>query len=291
MKLTAKPPFSLNTVIRSHGWASLAPFGHTDDPVSLTYIDRLDTGRVVELGIFETSDGVHLQTGSELEGEEWDEIARKVRWMLGLGMDFSEFYALARAEPKLAHVQPRAQGRLLRSPTLFEDVVKTILTTNTSWGGTIRMVAALVSEFGEPLESDPTRRAFPTPERLAQADEETLRTRARLGYRSPYILELANALVSGALDLEALKENRIPTDELRKRLLAIKGVGGYAAANLLMLLGRYDHIPVDSWAVKLVSHEWHGGEPVGKAQVEAAFEGWGRWKGLAFWFWDWDYSP
>jgi hypothetical protein len=37
----------------------------------------------------------------------------------------------------------------------------------------------------------------------------------------------------------------------------------------------------------MVSREWHGGEPVGRAEVEAAFEHWGEWKGLAYWFWDW----
>jgi 3-methyladenine DNA glycosylase/8-oxoguanine DNA glycosylase len=74
------------------------------------------------------------------------------------------------------------------------------------------------------------------------------------------------------------------------RVLAIKGVGAYAAANLLMLLGRYDFVPVDSWALKMVSHEWHDDEPVSQAEVEAAFERWGAWKGLAYWFWDWSYQ-
>jgi len=89
------------------------------------------------------------------------------------------------------------------------------------------------------------------------------------------------------LDLEALKHSDLPTPELRKRLLGLKGVGDYAAANLLMILGRYDAIPVDSWALKMVSNEWYGGAPVGRAEVEAAFEGWGEWKGLAYWLWDW----
>jgi 3-methyladenine DNA glycosylase/8-oxoguanine DNA glycosylase len=97
-------------------------------------------------------------------------------------------------------------------------------------------------------------------------------------------------VASGSLDLELYKVKDIPSEELRKELLAIKGIGEYAAANLLMILGRYDFVPVDSWARKLVSYEWHRGEPVGKKEVEAAFEDWGKWKGLAFWFWDWSYN-
>jgi len=113
---------------------------------------------------------------------------------------------------------------------------------------------------------------------------------AGLGYRAPYVLELARSLASGALDLEGFKATDTPTPELRQELLAIKGVGEYAAANLLMLLGRYDFVPVDSWALKMVSHEWYAGEAVGRAEVESAFERWGEWKGLAYWFWDWSYS-
>jgi 3-methyladenine DNA glycosylase/8-oxoguanine DNA glycosylase len=290
LTLSAHPPFSLSAVAGSHGWVRLAPFRKDDRTGGLAYVVRLNSGRVVEMLIQEATDGVSVEVDGQLSQAERDEVARTVKWMLGLDQDFSTFYALARREPKLARVEERAQGRLLRCPTLFEDIVKTILTTNTSWGGTIRMVEALVSQFGDPLPADPTRHTFPTPDQLAATNEETLRSTVRLGYRSPYVLELARAVASGALDLESLKTADIPTAQLRKRLLAIKGVGGYAAANLLMILSRYDSVPVDSWALKMVSHEWHGGEPVGQAEVEAAFEHWGEWKGLAYWFWDWSYS-
>ena len=289
LTLSARPPFSLSSVIRSHGWIRLAPFAEDDRTGGLTYVAQLESGRVVAMLVREVAGGVGIEVDGELSDAERAEIACRVEWMLGLDQDFSAFYALARDEPKLAHVEERAQGRVLRAPTLFEDVVKTILTTNTSWSGTIRMVEALVSGFGAPLPADPTRRAFPAPDRLAAADEETLRSSARLGYRAPYVLELARGVSSGALDLESLKTAAMPTVELRKRLLAIKGVGEYAAANLLVLLGRYDFIPVDSWALKVVADEWHDGEPVGRAEVEAAFERWGEWKGLAYWLWDWSY--
>lgn len=287
LTLSARPPFSLSPVVRSHGWIRLAPFGEDDRTGGLTYVGQLGSGRVVEMLIREVAGGVSVELNSQLSEAEQTEVAHMVAWMLGLGQDFSAFYALARREPKLAHVEERARGRVLRSPTLFEDTVKTILTTNTSWAGTIRMVKALVTQFGPPLPVDPTRHAFPTPEQLAATEVETLRSSAGLGYRAPYVLELARSVASGILDLEGFKAMDIPTPELRQQLLAIKGVGAYAAANLLILLGRYDFVPVDSWALKMVSNEWYGGEPVGRAQVEAAFERWGEWQGLAYWFWDW----
>ena len=292
MRLTqsAHPPFSLSAVVRSHGWIRLAPFREDERTGGLTYVGRLQSGRVVELLVQETSDGVSVEVQGPLSEAETEDVGRQVAWMLALDQDSSAFYALARQEPKLAHVEEQAKGRILRSPTLFEDTVKTILTTNTSWGGTIRMVEALVSRFGPPLPADPTRYAFPAPDQLAATDVDTLRAETRLGYRAPYVLELARQVAGGALDLEGLKTSNVPTPELRQQLLAIKGVGDYAAANLLMLLGRYDFIPVDSWARKMVSQEWYDGQPVGRAEVEAAFERWGAWKGLAYWLWDWSAS-
>jgi 3-methyladenine DNA glycosylase/8-oxoguanine DNA glycosylase len=290
LTLPARAPFSLLAVMRSHGWLQLAPFAEDKPTGGLSYIAHLTSGKVISLLIQEAPGGVGVQVEETLTKIEQAEVASNVTWMLELEQGFSTFYALARGEPKLAHVEQKAMGRLLRSPTLFEEVVKTILTTNTLWAATIRMNLNLVTQFGAPLPSDPSRRAFPTPERLATTDVETLRAATRLGYRAPYILELAQRVAAGNLDLEALKTTDLPTLELRKQLLKIKGVGAYAAANLLMLLGRYDFIPIDSWAFKMVSHEWHGGQPVGNAEVEAAFEGWGAWKGLAYWMWDWSYK-
>jgi 3-methyladenine DNA glycosylase/8-oxoguanine DNA glycosylase len=283
--LPARPPFSFRAVADSHGWRQLAPF--SGDGAGLSYVARLSTCRVTVLHLTVAPDGAQIECADPVTVDEQVEIATMAGWMLALDQDLSAFYAAAQNEPKLAHVAERAQGRLLRSPTFFEDVVKTILTTNTTWSGTIRMVQALVDLFGDSLLTDPVRRAFPLPKAIAQADVELLRQEARLGYRAPYVLELARRVDSGALDLEALKTAELPTDELRKRLRAIKGVGPYAVANLLMLLGHYDAIPIDSWALTLVSKEWHGGAAIGPAEVEAAFARWGQFKGLAYWFWDW----
>lgn len=289
-ELDAVPPFSLSAVIHSHGWAKLAPFNLDAEEEQLSYTYQLRNKRVVNLSFEEIPNGVAVKLNESLNKEEQREISAVVTWMLGLDQDFSEFYEMARQEPKLKQVQEKAQGRLLRSPTLFEDTVKTILTTNTAWGGTIRMTQALVSQFGEPHPGDSNQNAFPTAERIAASDEHTLRGTTRLGYRSPYILNLAQEIQYGTLDLESLKTTSVPADQLRKELLSIKGVGNYAAANLLMLLGHYSYLTIDSWAIKMVSHEWYDDQTIGPSEVENAFEKWGDWKGLAYWLWDWSYG-
>lgn len=289
--LNAKPPFSFTNLIRSHGWVQLLPFESQEPYNHLTYILELSSGVVCEVRMQGNHSGVSIAVLGQINIKEQQELEEKAAWMLDLDLDLGEFYQVARSEPKLAHAERDGRGRILRSATIFEDVVKTILTTNTAWSGTKRMVQALVEKYGASLPSDPAKKAFPSPERLAESDVQSLREQVKLGYRAPYILELSQRQASGELDLEALKSSDLPTPELRKQLLALKGVGDYAAANLLMLLGRYDYIPVDSWAMMMVSREWYGGDPVTRKEVDAAFERWGGWRGLAFWLWDWNEEP
>ena len=286
----------------SHGWRQLAPFHFEEASSTLFYTDHLSSGRVVDYQISSSSHGLQVKTG-KLTKTEQKEAAEKIRWMFGLDMDFSDFHAASRVEPKLARAKKKALGRVLRSPTLFEDVIKTILTTNTLWASTRNMTRKLVDEFGKPIgfdtpsatdapgySSSAVRRAFPTPEAIAASDPDFIQEKIRVGYRAPAIHDLAVRVASGNYDLEALKTSSLPTLELRKELMIIRGVGPYAAANLLMLLGRHDFIPIDSYARMMVSHEWYRGKPVTAKQVEKRFEKWGRFKGLAFWFWDWKYN-
>jgi 3-methyladenine DNA glycosylase/8-oxoguanine DNA glycosylase len=288
MTFTLTPPttFSLPAVVRSHGWVQMSPFSETSDQ-GLSYVIRLGTGKVLLFEVHAHVDLLRVNSTELLTDTEQNELSQDITWMLGMDQDFSEFYAVAQTEPKLTSMVERKAGRVLRSPTLFEDVIRTIMTTNTLWKHTLRMCRELTTRYGDPTSCDSDLHSFPTPARLALVEEPTLREQCRMGYRAPYVAELAQRLASGNLDLEALKTCSLTTPELRKELMNIKGVGGYAAANLLMLLGRYDYVPVDSWALKIVSNEFFNGEKITPKQVLETFERWGKWQGLAYWFWDW----
>ena len=85
---------------------------------------------------------------------------------------------------------------MIRSQTVFEEVVKTVCTTNCSWNLTERMVGGLVGHLGEPAAGSPPDgsrgRAFPTPEAMAEPDETFYREVVRAGYRAPYFMALAD---------------------------------------------------------------------------------------------------
>ena len=208
-------------------------------------------------------------------------LLAQVHHMLRLDEDLGGFYLLAAADPALAWVIAGA-GRMMRSPTVFEDLVKTICTTNCTWSATVRMVSALVGELGTPAAGARERRAFPSPARVADGGDAFFVDVARAGYRGPYLRALADDVASGRLDLEALHDPALPDQEVADRLLRIAGVGPYAMAHMMMLLGRYQRLTLDSWTRP--KYRRVSGRPrITDKGIERAFRRYRQFAGLAFW--------
>lgn len=208
-------------------------------------------------------------------------LSAQIRHMLRLDEDLSSFYLLAGADPALAWVVAGA-GRMMRSATVFEDLVKTICTTNCAWSATVRMVSALVGELGTAAAGAHERRAFPGPAEVADAGEQFFKNVARAGYRGPYLRALADDVASGRLDLEALHDPELPDQEVADRLLQIAGVGPYAMAHMMMLLGRYQRLILDSWTRPKFRHV-SGRSRITDKGMERAFRRYRQFAGLAFW--------
>jgi 3-methyladenine DNA glycosylase/8-oxoguanine DNA glycosylase len=149
------------------------------------------------------------------------------------------------------------QGRLLRSPTLFEDVIKTITSCNVQWQGTIAMNKQLCDCLGPRVAIRVPGRTviagFPTAQQLARARPAMLRARCRVGYRDTRIVEIAKLFATppsrGGIDQAKLQDPATPDDKLLAMLSALPGVGPYAAANIMQLLGRYHRLPLDTESV------------------------------------------
>lgn len=290
LSISPAPPFDFFHTVCSHGWVSLHPNAWDEARQTLKRVERLSNGQVVLLDVFskgkpkEPKVAIKVAYGDTLTKEGKAEIRAVVRRMLRLDEDLSEFYALCRARGKPWVMLASGMGRLLRSPTVFEDVVKTICTTNIQWSGTKRLVENLVNSLGEPFPGDASLRAFPTAEAMAAEPLKTFTEIVRLGYRGEYVSTLARQVALGELELENLRDGSIPTGELRRRLLSIKGVGNYAAATMLMLLGRYEELGVDTVLRDFVGQQYFGGRRPSDEEAKGIYEAWGEWKYLAYWF-------
>ncbi|MBW3601321.1 MAG: Fe-S cluster assembly protein HesB [Actinobacteria bacterium] len=273
-------PVDLRRTIHSHGLAALPPFVPAADSRSLRLVTTADPGPPVTVEVAEDAPGWARVAPSG------DRVLADVGRVLRLDEDLSGFYERAAGDPQLAWVTAGA-GRLVRSPTVFEDVVKTICTTNCAWSATVRMVSAIVSHLGEPAVGGadrPPARAFPTPAAMLAAGPSFYADVARAGYRGRYLLSLAGDVAAGRVDLEAWARagpDELPDEQLEARLRTLAGVGPYAAAHMLLLLGRYGHFVLDSWTRPTYARV--SGRAADDAGIRRRFRRYGPWAGLAFW--------
>lgn len=273
-------PIDFRRVLASHGVATLAPNRVDLERWTLETTPQLD-GRAWTLRIVEGDAGtVEIEAPAPVRGAKAKRsLIGLARQLLRLDEDLSDFYARAAKDRNLSWVTSGA-GRMLRSRTVFEDVVKTVCTTNCSWSGTVRMTNALVGELGS--QAPDGRHAFPTPEAMAQAPPDFYTEVARAGYRGAYLHRLATDVAEGRLNLEELADPELPDAEVESRLLALPGVGPYAAAHVMLTsLGRYGRLILDSWTrptyAKLT------GRQTDDDAIRRRFSRYGEYAGLAFW--------
>lgn len=279
-------PVDLLRTLTSHGVAALPPQVLDEEERTLESTLPLSRGRSRTIRIRPGRAGHALvEAEGRVSAADGRALAETAAHMLRLDADLSGFYEVATEDPDLAWATVGA-GRMLRSPTVFEDVVKTICTTNCTWSATVRMVSALVAELG--VEAPAGRRAFPTPAAMAAANETFYKDVARTGYRGAYLRSLAKNVARGSLDLEALDDPALPDDEVAATLLALPGCGPYATAHMMMLLGRYSHLILDSWTRPKYARL--NGRKASDKTIERRFRRYGDYAGLAFWLYltrDW----
>jgi N-glycosylase/DNA lyase len=284
-------PVDLWRTLMSHGVADLAP-GSVDE-AGRTYMTTvaLARGRPRTIRIRPSRGRAAVEVlGPRLGLPVAAGLRATVRSVLNLDEDLAPFYERAAEDPDLAWATAGG-GRMLRGPTVFEDVIKTICTTNCSWSATVRMTTALVEHLGEPSAGGHGR-AFPSPAAMAEAPESFYRDVVRAGYRGAYLRSLGTAVAEGTTELEGLRtahRDELPDEELEERLLALPGVGPYAAAHVMLLLGRYSRLILDSWTRPTYAR-LAGVRTAKDTTIVRRFARYGPFAGLAFWLYltrDW----
>jgi 3-methyladenine DNA glycosylase/8-oxoguanine DNA glycosylase len=283
-------PVDLARTLASHGVATLPPMIVDEKALSFEVTLAVKRGRPRTVRVHPgPRNTCTIEVAGRAPGAETaEELRARVRHILGLDQDLSPFYEAVKDDADLAWAAAGA-GRMIRSPTVFEEVVKTICTTNCAWSATVRMTTALVEHLGERAAGAPATgwrgRAFPAPEAMASAPETFYRDVVRAGYRGRYLISLAEMVAGGTLDLEALAAappEELPDDELAQRLQGLPGVGPYAAAHIMMLMGRHSLLVLDSWTRPTYARLTRR-KKVSDAAIERRFRRFGRYRGLAFW--------
>jgi 3-methyladenine DNA glycosylase/8-oxoguanine DNA glycosylase len=281
IRIEVPPSFNFKRTVLSHGWCELRPFEFDAASFRLTRVVDLPESDPATIEIRQIDGGIAIKSPATLAARNAARVRRVVRHMLRLDDNMDEFYQRVATDPVFSWIAAEGAGRLLRAPTVFEDLVKMICTTNCSWALTQVMVNQLVSTLGRKTRDG--KFSFPTPETMARKPESFFRKVVRAGYRAPYLKELARKVASGELDIEGWLESHKPGQDLKREIKAVKGVGDYTAENMLKLLGRYHGLALDSWVRGKYATLHARGRAVPDNRIERHYRRFGDWSGLVLW--------
>ena len=271
-RLTLRPAgrYRLEAALRGHGWYQLAPHDWDGEREILT-----------------TRIAVDVRAPRRLGTPELETVRAGLRRVLQLDVDLEPFWAKLRDDPSdgfdLGWVVDGAYGYLMQSPSLFEDLVKILLTTNCTWAFTKTMCRRIVDAIG-PVAPD-GERAFPDPMTCAAMPEAFWREEIRVGYRARAIAHLAEGFATGALRSADFEDPELPEQELRRRLSALPGFGPYAVGHALRGLGCYRELAIDSWCRARAVECFGMRRPPSDRWFGRQVRRFAPYEGLALWFW------
>jgi DNA-3-methyladenine glycosylase II len=151
-----------------------------------------------------------------------DEIAEAVAKLLGLEFDLDAFERFARdVDGALAELAGRLRGfRPPIGPDPFETLVTSITAQQVSLASAFAIRSRMIERLGE---RGRIAYAFPTRERLAAARPEELTGAGFSRRKAEYVIGLAQA------DLDFTELERLPDEEVKARLVAVRGLGEWTA--------------------------------------------------------------
>lgn len=296
-RLTITPPedYDLARDVCSYGYFVLAPNHWDPDARSLTRPLELESGPATVV-ITQSGSGpsskrqraaaLRAQFDRPLARPEQREARARIARMLRLDESAGHVRAFHAVDPRWKR---SGRGRLFRSPTLFEDVVKTVTSCNVAWPSTVKMNERLCAVCGRRTPSG--LRAFPRPERLARTRAGTLRGRCSVGYRDARLIELARRFARGEIPEPWLTDPATPDDEVFAFLKTLPGIGPYAAGNIMQLLGRYSRLAIDTETFRHARTVlgYDGSDAQLTKRVRAHYEPFGDHVFRSYWFELWDF--
>lgn len=179
---------------------------------------------------------------------------------------------LSERDSILAQAVAFAPGIRILKQDFFECLISFILSQNNRISKIKTAMKLISQKYGTFLETidDQDYYAFPDCNALASATEEEL-MECKAGFRAKYILDAVKMVQQGILNAEELKA--MDTEEARKKLLLVKGIGPKVADCILLFsLGKQEVFPTDVWIKKIMCHFYFQGEetPLKKIQQKAA---------------------
>lgn len=177
------------------------------------------------------------------------------------------------------------EGIRILNQDLWEMIISFIISANNNIPRIKGIIERMSAKYGQEIKFRGTSYyTFPTIDELSQASVKNLKDLG-LGFRDRYVYETTKKIKEGKINLENLKQE--PTNEVRKQLLTLTGVGPKVADCIMLFstLKRFDVFPVDVWVRRVINDLYIHNEDetkVNKKQIqEIARDKFGALEGIA----------
>ncbi|MFC1588040.1 hypothetical protein ACFL54_07010 [Planctomycetota bacterium] len=266
----------LRSIILSHGWYTLKPFQANSHPPSITVAYSLPTSS----GVL-TINGGKSKCFSEITSSNKKEGRLILSNILSLDISKPLHNEKVCNTKKWNWIKERKLGRMLRSPTLFEDCFKAICATNTTWKRTVGMVASTIAKYGENIGET---KAFPLPKILLRINEKDLKTNTSCGFRARYFKHLCK-IASQNEDIFLYDGwKSLSSSAFLTLLNQIKGIGPVSVGYISRLYGKPCGYAIDSYVIRRCRDLWK----ISRSEIEQfaikRYKRFGEQSPLAFWF-------
>jgi len=247
--------------------------------------DRLVPVKITSVGTVEKPK-LQVNAFTKLDAKEKKHLSDKIADIFRLREDLRGLYNFMDKDEILLKIKNRLYG--LRPPgigaSMFEGAVRVIIQQQISLQVAYVMTGTLVKRFGEKIEinGEPYYN-FPSPQVLANVDENELRKCKLSRQKSRYIRELALKVADG-YDFEKIR--KMNNGEAIEELMKFKGIGRWTAELILITtLGRMNLcVPDDLGARKAVSYFYFDGKLQSGDTVRKFTERWGKFKGWIIYY-------
>ncbi|MFK7759407.1 MAG: hypothetical protein AB8C13_05615 [Phycisphaerales bacterium] len=242
--IKAPADYDLARDVCSYGYFLLAPNHWDVDHKRILRVLDLPDGPSLAIIDQQPDSRIRARFDRMLSRSEQSSARSQITRMLSLETSHASIKQFHKCDPRW---KKSGRGRLFRSPTLFEDVIKTVTSCNVTWPSTVNMNRRLCEVCGTKSPSGVP--SFPSAKKLARTRLGTLRGRCRVGYRDQRIIDLAKIFRKGDID-ESWLEHTGTDEEVFKFLITLPGIGPYAAGNIMQLMGRYSKLALDTESIR-----------------------------------------
>lgn len=185
--------------------------------------------------------------------------------------DLSRDYKLVMEELAKDEVMKNAtnygKGIRILNQDKFETIISFIISANNQIPRIKKSIEKISEMYGDYLGEDENRKyySFPSAEKLSLARPEDLREFARVGFRDKRIVETANLIRDGRVNIDEI--DKMELEDARRTLQELPGVGPKVAdCILLFAFDRKESFPVDVW-IKRVMEELYLKEVTPKSKI------------------------